>query len=81
MQVYCTKNHVNSSNNRFCTVCGEPLPLPSGEIIIDRYKIVRQLGQGGYGRTYLAEDMQQSNQFPACIFRYRYSYAIKIFSF
>lgn len=62
MQVYCTKNHANNSQNRFCTVCGEPLPLPSGEIIINRYKIVRQLGQGGFGRTYLAEDMQQSSQ-------------------
>ena len=62
MQVNCTKNHLNSSHNRFCTVCGEPLPLPSGEIIINRYKIVRQLGQGGFGRTYLAEDMQQSSQ-------------------
>ncbi|WP_228059714.1 serine/threonine-protein kinase [Plectonema radiosum] len=38
------------------------MPLPSAEIIIDRYKIVRQLGQGGFGRTYLAEDMQQSDK-------------------
>ncbi len=43
-------------------MCGEPLPLPSGEVILHRYKILRQLGQGGFGRTYLAEDMQQSHK-------------------
>ncbi|WP_041740927.1 serine/threonine-protein kinase [Calothrix sp. PCC 6303] len=56
MDVYCSKQHVNPSGNRFCTQCGEPLPLPEGEIISNRYRIIRLLGQGGFGRTYLAED-------------------------
>jgi serine/threonine protein kinase len=62
MQVYCTKQHVNNGSNRFCTHCGEPLPLPVGQLVDKRYKIIRQLGQGGFGRTYLAEDQNQSNQ-------------------
>lgn len=58
MDVYCSKQHLNSLGNRFCTQCGEPLPLPEGEIISHRYRIIRLLGQGGFGRTYLAEDSQ-----------------------
>ncbi|MBD2206291.1 serine/threonine protein kinase [Calothrix sp. FACHB-1219] len=62
MQVFCTKNHVNNGSNRFCTHCGEPLPLPVGQLVDKRYKIIRQLGQGGFGRTYLAEDKNQANK-------------------
>jgi serine/threonine protein kinase len=62
MQVYCTKQHANNEGNRFCTHCGEPLPLAVGQVVENRYKILRQLGQGGFGRTYLAEDMKQSNE-------------------
>ncbi len=62
MHVYCSKQHANNGSNRFCTQCGEPLPVPLGEIIANRYRIVRQLGQGGFGRTYLAEDIKQSDQ-------------------
>lgn len=62
MHVYCSKQHANTGNNRFCIQCGESLPLPQGEIISSRYQILRQLGQGGFGRTYLAEDLQLSNQ-------------------
>ncbi|MBW4561991.1 MAG: serine/threonine protein kinase [Mojavia pulchra JT2-VF2] len=62
MQVYCTKQHVNNGSNRFCTHCGEPLPLPVGQVVDKRYKILRQLGQGGFGRTYLAEDKNQSHE-------------------
>lgn len=58
MHIYCSKQHANTNGNRFCIQCGESLPLPQGEIITGRYKILHQLGQGGFGRTYLAEDSQ-----------------------
>ncbi|MHC5732954.1 MAG: protein kinase, partial [Nostoc sp.] len=48
--------------SRFCTHCGEALPLAVGEIVDNRYQIIRQLGQGGFGRTYLAEDRNKSDQ-------------------
>ncbi|MGK7901605.1 MAG: protein kinase [Hormoscilla sp.] len=31
-------------------------PIYPGSILSDRYRIVRELGHGGFGRTYLAED-------------------------
>ncbi|QSJ14964.1 serine/threonine protein kinase [Nostoc sp. UHCC 0702] len=62
MQVYCSKQHSNNDSNRFCTHCGEPLPLAVGQVVNHRYRIIRQLGQGGFGRTYLAEDGNQSHQ-------------------
>jgi len=33
-----------------------------GLVLGDRYRIVRQLGQGGFGRTYLAEDQHRFNE-------------------
>ncbi|MBE9005365.1 serine/threonine protein kinase [Fortiea sp. LEGE XX443] len=62
MQVYCSKQHTNLGSNRFCTSCGEPLPLAVGQIVDQRYQIIRQLGQGGFGRTYLADDRHKANQ-------------------
>ncbi|MBD0386451.1 MAG: serine/threonine protein kinase [Nostoc sp. C3-bin3] len=62
MQLYCSKQHTNNGNNRFCTHCGEPLPLAVGQVVDNRYQIIRHLGQGGFGRTYLAEDMNKSHQ-------------------
>jgi serine/threonine protein kinase len=60
MYVYCSKQHANHEKNRFCTQCGEPLPLAVGVIVDNHYRIIRHLGQGGFGRTYLAEDLEQS---------------------
>lgn len=31
-------------------------PLPLGTVLQNRYRVVKLLGQGGFGRTYLAED-------------------------
>ncbi|MEH1946274.1 MAG: serine/threonine-protein kinase [Nostoc sp.] len=62
MQLYCSKQHTNNGSNRFCTHCGEPLPLAVGQVVDNRYQIIRQLGQGGFGRTYLAEDINKSHQ-------------------
>ncbi|HEY9799354.1 MAG TPA: serine/threonine-protein kinase [Leptolyngbyaceae cyanobacterium] len=62
MQVYCSKQHANHGSNRFCTHCGEPLPLAVKQVVDHRYQIIRQLGQGGFGRTYLAEDLKKANQ-------------------
>jgi serine/threonine protein kinase len=62
MQLYCSKQHTNNGNNRFCTHCGEPLPLAVGQVVDNRYQIIRHLGQGGFGRTYLAEDRNKADQ-------------------
>ena len=62
MQLYCSKQHTNNGENRFCTLCGEPLPLAVGQVVDNRYQIIRHLGQGGFGRTYLAEDINKSHQ-------------------
>lgn len=65
-KIYCSQGHENSPGSRFCLQCGENLldmPMSSGIqpglTLGDRYVIVRQIGQGGFGRTYLAEDVNR----------------------
>ncbi|MEH1853107.1 MAG: serine/threonine-protein kinase [Nostoc sp.] len=64
--IYCSKGHENSPGSRFCLQCGEKLSgasmsysIQPGLTLGDRYVIVRQIGQGGFGRTYLAEDVNR----------------------
>ena len=38
------------------------MPVPPGTVIDKRYKVIRLLGEGGYGAVYLAEDMRLGNK-------------------
>ncbi len=39
-----------------------PLPLRSGDVLRDRYRIINIIGQGGSGSIYLAEDLRLSGR-------------------
>jgi serine/threonine-protein kinase len=51
-KINCT-HEGNSPGNLFCIHCGQPLKV---EQIIRKYQVLRTLGQGGMGTTYLAWD-------------------------
>lgn len=42
-------------------------PIPSGTILQNRYRLTEMLGQGGFGRTYLAQDKARFNE--ACVIK------------
>lgn len=62
--VYCSQGHLNLSGSRFCCLCGERLAIlgPSQVMLGDRYRLIHELGHGGFGRTYLAEDINRFNE-------------------
>jgi serine/threonine protein kinase, bacterial len=60
---YCSRGHVNASENRFCSTCGEKLLIVQpGTVLGERYRIGQELGHGGFGRTYLAQDINRFNE-------------------
>lgn len=71
--VNCANGHSNPADANFCYVCGQSLrgqpsaihttpALSSGTRLRDRYVVQQELGQGGFGRTYLVEDMGRFNE-------------------
>lgn len=60
LQSQCFK--VNPDNTKFCQYCGKPLLLK------DRYRPVELLGQGGFGKTFIALDCDKPSQ-PKCVIK------------
>ncbi|MEB3341036.1 FHA domain-containing serine/threonine-protein kinase [Okeania sp.] len=54
----CPRAEDNPPGNLFCIYCGQPIRV---ERSIRQYQVLRTLGQGGMGTTYLAWDRKQHN--------------------
>lgn len=62
---YCLNPVCNQPQNldvNFCQSCGKKL------LLRERYRAVRQIGQGGFGKTFLAVDQDLPNK-PACVIK------------
>ncbi len=58
----------NPQSSKFCISCGSPLLLK------ERYRPLKPIGQGGFGRTFLALDEHKPSQ-PSCVIKQFYPQA------
>ncbi|MBD2741810.1 serine/threonine-protein kinase [Coleofasciculus sp. FACHB-1120] len=61
-------NPQNPSDTKFCLTCGTKLLLK------DRYRAIKPIGQGGFGRTFLAVDEDKPSK-PRCVIKQFYPQA------
>lgn len=52
------KKPINPDSHKFCQQCGTPIV----HLLRDRFKVIKPLGRGGFGNTYLAEDTDRLNE-------------------
>jgi formylglycine-generating enzyme required for sulfatase activity len=63
--VICLNNNClkfNAINNKFCDQCGGKL------LLRERYQAIKVIGQGGFGRTFLARDFDKPSK-PYCVIK------------
>jgi serine/threonine protein kinase len=69
---YCLNPHCskpeNPDNVKFCLTCGTKLLLK------ERYRAIKPIGQGGFGRTFLAVDEDKPSK-PSCVIKQFYPQA------
>jgi serine/threonine protein kinase len=58
-------NPVNSTDVKFCVTCGHKLLLK------ERYRAIKPIGQGGFGRTFLATDEDKPSR-PLCVIKQQF---------
>ena len=51
-------------------------PLPEGSLLADRYRIERQIGQGGMATVYLVEDLKLGRQVALKLARAEWMYRV-----
>ncbi len=58
----CLDPSKNRSDIKFCVTCGSKL------LLAERYRAIQQIGQGGFGKTFLAVDEYKPSQ-PRCVIK------------